>query len=164
MKSKMLKPRQLNAIQLLAMGTPITQVAMRLEVSTMTIYRWQQQKEFKTKVKTITSSDLEAIAKKMNIASLTAIEILQELMYDMRVPINTQIKVCLGVLRSMASFNGALKKSLQHKTEDFDLQKRVDGQSFTFDRNGDPFQDSDLETEYMDCISVDNEHSPQGQM
>ena len=38
-----LKPRQITALQLLATGTPAYQVAARLEISTMTLYRWQQQ-------------------------------------------------------------------------------------------------------------------------
>ena len=47
---RVLKARQLEAIQLFAVGTPAYQIAERLEVSTMTIYRWQRQPEFEEKL------------------------------------------------------------------------------------------------------------------
>ena len=50
---RVLKARQLEAIQLFAVGTPAYQIAERLEVSTMTIYRWQRQPEFEEKLRSL---------------------------------------------------------------------------------------------------------------
>lgn len=135
-----LKPRQITALQLLATGTPANQVAARLEISTMTLYRWQQQPEFEAKLRVITHSGLEEIAKKMNATTLTAIETLQEVLCNMGEPTNIRMKAALGVLGTMAAVNNALEKSLQHRAGDFDLQERFSGQSFTFDSGGNPIQ------------------------
>ncbi len=134
---KTLKPVQLTAISMLAAGTPATQVAARLEVSTMTIYRWQRLPEFESKLRTITSSGLEEIAKKMNAATLTAIETLQETMCDMSEPAAVRLKAALGVLSATASVNGMLEKSLRHRAADFDLPERW-GDSFTYNGSGEP--------------------------
>ena len=135
-----LKPRQITALQLLATGTPANQVAARLEISTMTLYRWKQQPEFEEKLRSIASSGLEEIAKKMNATTLTAIETLQEIMCDLRESAPTRMKVALGVLNVMPSVNGILEKSLQHRAGDFDLQERWSGPAFTFDSGGNPIQ------------------------
>lgn len=139
-KTQALKPLQLNAIQLLAVGTPATQVAEMLQVTTMTLYRWRQLPEFEAKLNSITHSGLEEIAKKMNVAALTATEVLQEIMNDMSLPQTTQIKAALGVLRAIPAVTGALEKSLQHRVADFDLRTRWSGPAFTYDRNGNPYQ------------------------
>lgn len=136
---KPLKPRQLSAIQLLAVGTPAYQVAERLEVSTMTIHRWQQLPEFDSKLHSITNSGLEEIAKKMNIAALTAVETLQEILCDMREPTNVRMKAAIGVLNAMPSVNGALEKSLSHRDADFDLRKRWSGPVLTHNGSGNPY-------------------------
>jgi hypothetical protein len=135
-----LKPKQINAIQLLAVGTPAYQVAERLDVSAMTIHRWQQIPEFEAKLHSITNSGLEEIAKKMNIAALTAVETLQEAMCDMSEPITTRMKAATGVLNAMPSVNGALEKCLVHRAADFDLKTRFRGQAYTYDSNGNPCQ------------------------
>lgn len=132
---KTLKPVQLTAISMLAAGTPAIQVAARLEVSTMTIYRWQRLPEFESKLRNITSSGLEEIAKKMNAATLTAVETLQETMCDMREPASVRMKAALGVLGATASVNGMLEKSLRHRVADFRLQERW-GDSFTYNGSG----------------------------
>lgn len=136
---KALKPRQLNAIKLLATGAPAYQVAERLEVSTMTISRWRRLPEFEAQLRSIASSGLEEIAKKMNSTTLTAIETLQEVMCDMTEPVGTRAKVALGVLHAMASVNNALEKSLQHRTADFDPKQRWIDPPFTYDSSGKPY-------------------------
>jgi transposase len=128
-----LKPRQLNAIKLLAMGTPAYQVAERLEVSTMTLYRWQRQPEFESRLNALAYSGLEEIAKQMNAASLTAVETLQQILCDMREPTTMRMKAALGVLNAMPAINSALEKGLHHKLADFDLQRRWDTNSVGFD-------------------------------
>lgn len=139
-KTHALKPMQLNAIKLLAVGTPAYQVAERLEVSTMTIYRWQRLPEFEAKLNSIYSSGLEEIAKKMNATTLTAIETLQEILCEMREPSITRMKAPLGVLSAMSSVNSVLEKSLQHRVGDFDLQQRWSSPAFTYDCSGNPCQ------------------------
>lgn len=133
-----LKPKQITALQLLAMGTPVYQVAERLEISHMTLYRWQRQPAFEAKLRSLTNSGLEEVAKKMNATTLTAIETLQEILCNMREPTNTRMKTALGVLNAMAIVNSALEKSLQHRAGDFDLRERWNGNHFTFDSSGNP--------------------------
>ena len=133
---KTLKARQLNAVQLLAIGTPAYQVAAQLEVSTMTIYRWQRLPEFEAKLNSIATSGLEEVAKKMNAATLTSVETLQEILCDMCEPSTTRMKAALGVLSTVASVNNMLEKSLKHRIADFDLQQRFEQQGWTYDSNG----------------------------
>ena len=123
-KEKPLKPVQLTALKLIAVGTPLNRVAEKLEVSEMTVYRWRRLPEFESRLRTITSSGMEEIAKKMNAATLTAIETLQETMCDMSEPTNVRLKAALGVLNATASVNGMLEKGLRHRAADFDLQQR----------------------------------------
>lgn len=131
-----LKPRQLTAIQLLATGTPAYKIAERLEITTMTLYRWQRLPEFEAKLNLITSSGLEEIAKKLNATALTAVETLQEILCDMSQPIPVRMKAAIGVLNAMPAVNGALEKSLQHRVADFDLAHRFGG--VTFNSGGEP--------------------------
>ena len=137
---RQLKPRQLTAVQLLATGTPAYKVAERLEVSTMTLYRWQRLPEFEEKLRVISSSGLEEVAKKMNATTLTAIETLQEVLCDMREPSAVRMKAALGVLNVMPSINDILEKGLQHRAGDFDLHGRWSEPAFTFDSIGNPIQ------------------------
>lgn len=134
-----LKARHLTAIKLLAVGTPTKQVAEILEVSTMTLWRWQRLPEFDAKLRSVASSGLEEVTKKMNAAALTAIETLQEAMCDMSEPTATRMKAAMGVLNVMPSVNGILEKALQHRVGDFDLQQRW-GDGFTYDSSGNPCQ------------------------
>lgn len=146
---KSLKPAQLTAIQLLAVGTPAYQVAAKLEVSTMTLYRWQRLPAFEAKLNSITSSGLEEIAKKMNATTLTAVETLQEILCDMRVPTNIKLKASLGILGAMASVNATLERSLQHRVADFDLHQRYSAPAFTYDASGNKYptiEQSDAES------------------
>lgn len=133
---KSLKPVQLTAIQLLAMGTPASQVAERLEVSAMTIYRWQRQPEFEAKLNAVTSSGLEEIAKQMNATTLTAVETLHEVLCDLTQPTATRMKAALGVLNVMSSVNGALEKGLKHRIADFDPKQRWSNLGYTYDASG----------------------------
>ena len=133
---KTLKARQLNAVQLLAIGTPAYQVAAQLEVSTMTIYRWQRLPEFEAKLNSIATSGLEEVAKKMNAATLTSVETLQEILCDMCEPSTTRMKAALGVLSTVASVNNMLEKSLKHRIADFDVQQRFEQEGWTYDSNG----------------------------
>jgi hypothetical protein len=134
--SNSLKPKQLSAIRMLAMGTPAYRVAAQLEVSTMTIYRWRRLPEFDAKLTSIANSGLEEIAKKMNATALTAVETLQEVLCDLSQPVPLRMKAALGVLGAMPSLNGALERSLQHRLADFDLAQRFDGPIFTYDSAG----------------------------
>ncbi len=139
MKLQSLKPRQLNAIKLLAMGKPIIEVAEILQVTTMTVYRWQKQPEFSSKLNWIANSGMEELAKKMNSTALTAVETLQEILCDPTLPRPIQIKAALGVLNAMTSVNVALERGLKHRTADFDLRKRwgsAGDPAFTYDANG----------------------------
>lgn len=131
-----LKPQQLNAIKLLAMGTPVNQVADLLQVSTMTIFRWKKLPEFNSKLNTINTSGLEEVAKKLNILSLTAVETLQEILCDMTQPAALRVKASLGVLGAMGAVNNALEKGLQHNMADFDLSKRWDGIAYSYNASG----------------------------
>lgn len=140
--NKPLKPKQLNAIALLATGTPAYKVAEKLEITTMTLYRWQKQPEFYSKLNFIAHSGLEEIAKKINATTVTAIETLQEVLCDMREPSSVRIKAAIGVLNAMPSVNSALEKSLKHRAADFDLRERWDDIGFSYDINGDPIQRS----------------------
>ncbi|MDV6341122.1 phBC6A51 family helix-turn-helix protein [Nitrosomonas sp. Is24] len=142
MNKKPLKPKQITAIQLLATGTPAYQVAEKLEVTTMTLYRWQKLPEFNSKLNYLANSGLEEIAKKMNATTITAIETLQEVLCDMREPSSVRIKAALGVLNAMASVNGALEKGLKHRVADFDLRERWGDMGYSYDQNGDPIQKS----------------------
>jgi hypothetical protein len=134
-----LKARQLNAIQLLAVGVPAYKVAAKLEVSTMTIYRWQKLPAFEEKLNAIATSGLEEIAKKMNATTLTAVETLQEILCDMTLPTPIRMKAALGVLGSVASVNNMLEKTQRYGAADFDLQQRFSERAFTFDANGNRF-------------------------
>ena len=137
---KRLKPQQLQAVKLLAVGTPAYQVAARLEVSTMTIYRWQRIPEFESKLNAITSSGLEEIAKQLNAAALTATETVQEILCDLTQPSPLRLKAALGVLHVMPAINGALEKVMQHRVADFDLGQRFAG--VTYDHGGESCQPS----------------------
>ena len=139
---KKLKAKQLKAVQLLAMGEPKNVIAAKLEITTMTLYRWQKQPEFNSKLNFIAHSGLEEIAKKMNATTVTAIETLQEAMCDMREPSTVRIKAAIGVLNAMPSVNGALEKGLKHRVADFDLRERWNDIGFSYDINGDPIQKS----------------------
>lgn len=135
-----LNARQLTALKLLASGTPDHQVVERLEITRVTLYRWKQLPEFEEKLRTITNSGLEQVAKKMNALALTAAETLQYYMCDMSLPADTQIKLALGVLNAMPKVNGALEKSLQHRSADFDVKTRFKESGFTYDADGNTCQ------------------------
>jgi DNA-binding CsgD family transcriptional regulator len=131
-----LKARQLQAVKLLALGTPVNQVAERLEISVMTIYRWKQLPQFDAKLNAITSSGLEELARQMNAAALTAVENLQSILCDLSLPRPERIKASLGVLNAMAAVNGALERSIRHGVADFDPQQRWHGQGCTYEATG----------------------------
>ncbi|MHB8848159.1 MAG: helix-turn-helix domain-containing protein [Burkholderiales bacterium] len=135
-KAQTLKPRQINALQLLSMGKPVQEVAEILQVSTMTVFRWRKLPEFSSKLNSIATSGLEEIAKKMNGTVITAIETLQEALCDLSLPSPVRIKVAFGVLNAMASVNSTLEKGLKHRVADFDLQQRWSDQPFTYDATG----------------------------
>ena len=135
---KQLKPVQLTAIQLLAIGTPASHVAQKLEVSAMTIYRWQRLPEFEAKLHAITSSGLEQVAKTLNSAALTAAETLQEILCDLSQPVPLRMRAALGVLNALGPVNAALERGLQHRAADFDLAQRFNTQGHTYDQRGEP--------------------------
>jgi hypothetical protein len=135
---KTLKPKQLNAIRLLAAGTPSYQVAERLEITTMTLYRWQRLPEFEQTLHAIAYSGLDEIAKKVNVAALTAIETVQEILCNMTEPSDVRLKAAMVALKAMPLVNGALEKGMAHREADFDLRKRFSGPAFTYASNGQP--------------------------
>jgi hypothetical protein len=126
---KPLKPAQLTAIQMLAVGTPASHVAEKLDVSAMTIYRWQRIPEFEAKLTSITSSGLEQVSKTLNSAALTAAETLQEILCDMSQPVPIRMRAALGVLGVLGPVNSALERGLQHRVGDFDLAQRFHNQA-----------------------------------
>ena len=132
---KVLKSKQLSAIKLLAAGTPAYQVAEKLEVSTMTIYRWQQLPEFEFKLQTITASGLEEIAKRLNSTALTAVETLQEVLCDMSLPTALRMKAALGVLNLMPNINGVLEQNFRNGKADFDLRDRWNIEGYAYGNN-----------------------------
>ncbi len=133
---KSLKPVQLSALKLIAMGTPDYQVAERLDVSAMTIYRWRRLPEFEAKLNAVTSSGLEEISKTLNATALTAVETLQEILCDLSQPVPIRMRAALGVLGAMPAVNGALEKGLRHRAADFDLTQRFGVQGYTYDSSG----------------------------
>ena len=135
-----LKPKQLSAVKLLAAGTPACQVAARLEITTMTLWRWQQLPAFEETLHSVSYSGLDEIAKKINITALTAIETLQELLCNMCEPAEIRVKAAVAVLRAMPSVNGSLERSYQHRAADFDLRTRFCGPSFSYDSWGTPIR------------------------
>ena len=136
--SATLKPKQMNAVKLLAAGTPASQVAARLEITTMTLWRWQKLPAFEQTLQAVSHSGLDEIAKKTNVVALTALEVLQEILCDMMQPTIVHLKAAAIALRAMPATNGMLEKSLQHRDADFDIRKRFGGPAFTYDSAGNP--------------------------
>jgi hypothetical protein len=134
--TKALKPKQLNAIKLLATGIPAYEVAARLEVTTMTLWRWQRLPEFEDTLNSVSHSGLDELARKINIAALTAVETIQEIQCDMREPSSTRLKAAAIALRAMPGVNTALTNA--HPSADFDTRKRTTGPAFTYDGQGRP--------------------------
>lgn len=137
-RPKTLKPKQMNAIRLRAAGTPAYQVAERLEITTMTLYRWKQLPEIEQTLNAVAYSGLEEIAKKVNIAALTAIETIQDILCNMAEPTEVRMKAAMVALRAMPLVNGVLEKGLQHRGADFDTRERFSGPAFTYDSTGRP--------------------------
>lgn len=149
-----LRPKQLDAIKLLATGIPAYQVAERLEITVMTLYRWKKIPAFEQKLTAISYSGLKEIAKKMNATTVTAIEILQEVMCDMRNSKEIQVKVALGVLNAMPKVNNALEMASLYKTADFDMQKRFDNQGYSFDVDGNPIPKFNKKDSLVNFIEI----------
>ena len=133
---KTLKPRQLDAIKMLATGIPAYEVAERLEITCMTLWRWRRIPEFEHTLHSISHSGLDELARKINIAALTAVEVVQEVLCDMRECSSTRLKAAAIALRAMPGVNTALAKA--HPGADFDTRKRSTGPAFTFDGDGNP--------------------------
>ena len=136
---KTLKPKQLDAIKMLVTGTPIYQVAEKLQVTSMTLWRWRKLPEFEQTLNAVSYSGLDELAKKVNVAALTAAETLQEILCSLNEPTDVRMKAALGVLRAMPGINTVLEKSLQHRAADFDLRKRFSGPAFTHSSDGQPY-------------------------
>ncbi|WP_405048364.1 helix-turn-helix domain-containing protein [Rhodoferax sp.] len=131
-----LKPRQVHALQLLAAGRPVSEVAVVVNVSTMTIFRWKQIPAFRSRLELVAHTGLEELAKKVNATAITAIETLQETLCDMTVPVALRVKASIGVLGAMGSVNAALSKRLQDGVADFDLSTRFTGPTFSYGADG----------------------------
>ena len=136
--TKPLKPRQLQAVKLLAAGFPKVRVAKTVEVSVMTLSRWAEIPEYQAKLNAITTSGMEEIAKTLNATAISAVETLSEVLNDMSQPVSIRVKAALGVLGVMSSVNTALERGLQHRTADFDLKARWNSQGHTYDQRGEP--------------------------
>jgi len=113
---KPLHARQLHAIKLLAAGTPDYLVAQRIEVSTMTIYRWKRQDEFSSELRRITYLGMEDFSKKLNDTTLVAIDTLYEVMNRLDEPSRHRSKVALGVLNALPKIQEALARHVQPHT------------------------------------------------
>jgi hypothetical protein len=137
-KKKVLRPKQVQAVRLLARGETKQYVATRLSVATMTVYRWQRDPIFQSQLEALHASGLEATAKKVHIAGLTAAETLQEYLNDMTQPAETRAKFAIGVLRAYPALQAALAKGIRSRMADFDLEERWDMSLSTFDSNGNP--------------------------
>ena len=135
-----LKPRQVLALQLLAAGRPVSEVATVVNVSSMTVFRWKQSPAFRSRLELVTHSGLEELAKKVNATAITAIETLQETLCDMTLPVALRVKASIGVLGAMASVNAALSKRLQDGVADFDLGARFAGPTFSYGADGELIQ------------------------
>lgn len=135
-QAKTLKPKQLNAIKMLATGIPAYEVAERLQVTTMTLWRWQRLPAFEHTLNSISHSGLDELARKINIAALTAVEVVQECLCDMREPSATRLKAAAIALKAMPGVNSALTNA--HPSADFDTRKRSTGPAFTYDAQGRP--------------------------
>lgn len=138
---KSLKPVQLSALKLIAMGTPDCQVASTLNVSVMSVYRWKRLPAFEAKLNSITSSGMEQIATTLNAAALSAAETLSEILNDMSQPVPIRMRAALGVLNALGPVNSALERGLQHRAADFDLGQRFN-QGHTYDAVGQSGKDS----------------------
>ena len=131
-----LKPRQVQALHLLAVGRPASEVAAVVNVSAMTIFRWKQSPAFRSRLERVSNSGLEEIAKKLQALSLTAVETLQESLCDMSLPVHLRAKVALGVLGSLGSVNAVLTKRLPDGAGDFELEHRFKGPALSYDSQG----------------------------
>ena len=131
-----LKPRQVQALQLLAAGKPVSEVAAVVKVSSMTVFRWRQTPVFRSRLELVTHSGLEELAKKVNATAITAIETLQETLCDMTLPVALRVKASIGVLGAMGAVNAALDKRLRDGAADFDLNARFAGPTFTYGADG----------------------------
>ena len=136
MTATSLKPRQVHALQLLATGTPVNQVAVMLSVSPMTVFRWKHTPAFRSRLELVTNSGLEELTKKVHATALTAVETLQETLCDMTLPVPLRVKAALGVLGAMGSVNAALSRRLQDGAADFELGTRFNGPTFRHDCTG----------------------------
>ena len=95
--------------------------------------------EFEKTLNSVSYSGLDELAKKVNVAALTAAEILQEILCSLNQPTDVRMKAALGVLRAMPAINTVLEKGLQHRTADFDLRKRFSGPTFTHGSDVQPY-------------------------
>lgn len=136
-KQKVLKPKQQLAVRLLASGYQKNIVAQRLNVSVMTIYRWEQSPIFQTELaSTIEASGLEETARKLHIAGITAAETIQEFLNNMSHPSEVRAKFAVGVLRAYPAFQSAIEKGLRHRIGDFSLDERWTLNHATYDSHG----------------------------
>ena len=136
---KKLKDKQIKAMQLLAIGEPKNVIAAKLEITTMTLYRWEKLPEFESKLNYVANSGLEEVSKKMNAATITAIETLQESMFNLGTPLATSMKAAQIILNNTSSVNSMLEKALKHRAADFDLKDRWENGP-SYDGGGNPIQ------------------------
>jgi transposase-like protein len=125
-QTKSLKPIQSRAIQLLAKGQTQKNVANTLGICPMTIGRWNKQSEFQNQLQIVTATEtgMEATARKLNIAALTAVECCQEVMSCILEPAETKLRAAQLILRAVAPVNSAIEKGLKHRHFDFVLAER----------------------------------------
>lgn len=134
MSAASLTAKQQIAIRMLAQGESRVNVASRLDVSRMTLSRWEKNPHFESQLVSITRSGLEQTAKMLNAASLTAAETLQEILCDMTQPESLRIKAALGVLRVLPTINASLQRDM-YQDADFDLKHRW-GPQYTYNAQG----------------------------
>jgi transcriptional regulator with XRE-family HTH domain len=134
MHSTSLTTKQQIAVRLLAQGESKSNVAARLDVSRITLSRWEKNPQFESQLTSITRSGLEQTAKMLNAASLTAAETLQEILCDMTQPVTIRLKAALGVLHVTPAISLSLQRDL-YQVSDFDLKHRG-GTQYTYNSQG----------------------------
>lgn len=125
-QDKPLKALQHNAIRLLAQGETQKNVAQILNISPMTVSRWNNLPNFQTQLQTVTASEsgLEALARKSNATALTAVENLQEVLAGVHEPLQVRLQAAQIILRCLPAINAAMERGLKHRRADFLLEQR----------------------------------------
>jgi transcriptional regulator with XRE-family HTH domain len=152
MDTASLTAKQQIAIRMLAQGESKAIVAARLDVSRMTLSRWEKNPQFESQLTSITRSGLEQTAKMLNAASLTAAETLQEILCDTTLPVQVRLKAALGVLNVTPAISSSLQRDIYQDT-DFDLKHRWATQ-YTYNAQGEVIDKRPSGINQRECRAV----------